>query len=161
MIESMENTQATNTNVLPEKSDWLIAAIFFVVAGFLAPWAVAVVALNLYFAGGSEYLSQAGLGGGSLGLILTCISIYLGVLLVAKVIKKYFVIRAPKRVALIAAGYFVFILGPWYSYEYLADVQDLGLEGAMPMLAFFRFLALAIFAYTLYSSIRKHLVASV
>src|SRR3989344_4856618 len=100
----MEDTPSPQTAVLAEKSDWLIAAIFFVAAGFVAPWVVGAVMLNLYFAGGSEYLSRAGLGGSSIGVILTCAAIYLAALLVAKVIKKRYLIRSPRRVGLIAAA---------------------------------------------------------
>src|SRR3989344_1555528 len=152
----MENTPTAHGGILTEKSDWLVAAIFFVTAGFIAPWVVGVIAMNLYFAGGSEYLSKAGLGGSSIGLIITCIAIYLTTLYVAKFIKRRYLIRSPKRIALIAAGYFIFILVPWYSYEYLAGINEAGLQGAVPMLMLFRFLTFAIFAYTLYSSVRKN-----
>src|SRR3989344_6258777 len=143
----MEDTPSPQTALWAEKSDWFIAAIFFVAAGFVAPWVVGAIMLNLYFAGGSEYLSRAGLGGSSIGVILTCVAIYLAVLLVAKIVKKNFVIRSPKRIALIAAGYFVFILVPWYAYESLVGLNDLGLQDGIPMLMTLRLLALATFAY--------------
>ena len=66
-------------------------------------------------------------------------------------------IRSPKRIALIAAGYFVFILVPWYAYESLVGLNDLGLQDGIPMLMTLRLLALATFAYALYYSVRKQL----
>ena len=51
----------------------------------------------------------------------------------------------------------MFILVPWYAYESLVGLNDLGLQDGIPMLMTLRLLALATFAYALYYSVRKQL----
>lgn len=145
-------TEVPKSPVLIEKSEWYIAAIFFVIAGLFVPTIVGYVLMTIYMSGGSEYLTGSGL---NLGLLMTCAAIYFSALYVARHIKNRYVILLPKRIALIATGYFLATMGPWLLYQTWTYTN--GIEEAAPLLIGFRLLTTCIFATTLYGAVKRSL----
>jgi hypothetical protein len=145
---------STSQTALVGKSEWYIAAIFFLIAGFFAPMAVGYILMIAYQSGGREYLTGSGL---NLGLPITCAVIYFSVLYVAKFVKKRYVIGSPKRIALKATAYFLAIPGTYLLYQTWSFAAGAGLDGAMPLLIGFRLLTITIFASVLYESVKRTL----
>ncbi|MDC1205473.1 hypothetical protein N8083_01340 [Candidatus Pacebacteria bacterium] len=149
--------QNTSDNIeRKQKSEWFIAALFFLFAGLIAPGVVSTIILTLYFAGITDYINRSVFG--IIGSTLIYLSIHYTVIFVSRFVHKRYQVESTKKVARITLGYFIVFGFPWMMYEFiLYAFFDLGIQsGTSQFLLIARFFVLCVFASVLYKTVIRH-----